>query len=232
MAGPSFVPRAHDIYPDDVPMAAPNFFDVPADESPLQQLIRHWMNERHSPDILPGQEDVLGGLLDHIRRQSNTVHLLRSDPDSSEEEHFRIMLAQTEIERVKFVVRSYIRTRLYKIEKYARYIANTPEVQERLSQAELNHAQTFANLTEDHFNISVLQALPEHQRGLDDQTPFTPPMIPEPDKSRAVFVHALDDCPPVRLPDGTTLRIQKGQIVLTPYAVVEQLLGIGSVELV
>ncbi|KAI0051299.1 GINS complex, Sld5 component [Auriscalpium vulgare] len=201
-------------------------------ETPLQQLIRHWMNERHAPDILPWQGEVLDGLLNHINRQSTTVNLLRGDPDSSEDEHFRIVLAQTEIERVKFVVRSYIRTRLYKIEKYARYVARTPQIQERLSQAELQHAQTFAKLTEDHFSVSVLQALPEHQRSLEDASPFTPPMITEPDKSRAVFVHALNDCPAVRLPDGTTLEIKKGYIVLTPYAVVEELLAFGSVELV
>jgi hypothetical protein len=38
-------------------------------ETPLQQLIRHWMNERHAPDILPAQEELLSSLLDHIRRQ-------------------------------------------------------------------------------------------------------------------------------------------------------------------
>jgi GINS complex subunit 4 len=27
------------------------------------------MNERHAPDILPVQQDLLSGLLDHIRRQ-------------------------------------------------------------------------------------------------------------------------------------------------------------------
>ena len=40
-----------------------------AEETTFQQLIRHWMNERHAPDILPGQEALLGGLLDHIRKQ-------------------------------------------------------------------------------------------------------------------------------------------------------------------
>lgn len=73
------------------------------------------------------------------------------------------MLVQTEVERVKFVVRSYIRTRLYKartsthprpslclmardpqIEKFARYIVATPEVQEKLSQTELDHAKRYA----------------------------------------------------------------------------------------
>jgi len=92
------------------------------------------------------QAEVLGALLDHIRRQTDTVQALRGDPDSSEAEHMRIMLVQTEVERVKFAVRSYIRTRLYKIEKFARYIVATPEVQEKLSQAELDHAKRCAFL--------------------------------------------------------------------------------------
>jgi hypothetical protein len=42
---------------------------TPEPGSPLEQLMRHWMNERHAPDILPAQEVLLGNLLDHIRRQ-------------------------------------------------------------------------------------------------------------------------------------------------------------------
>src|SRR5258708_3761969 len=38
-------------------------------ETLFQQLVRHWFNERHAPDILPVQAEVLGSLLDHIRRQ-------------------------------------------------------------------------------------------------------------------------------------------------------------------
>lgn len=33
----------------------------------------------------------------------------------SEEEHYMTMLVQTEVERIKFVVRSYVRTRLFKV---------------------------------------------------------------------------------------------------------------------
>lgn len=67
------------------PPASPNPFGVDPDfdidglaggsdnndnaETPLQQLIRHWMNERHAPDILPVQQALLTALLDHIRRQ-------------------------------------------------------------------------------------------------------------------------------------------------------------------
>ncbi|TFY63267.1 hypothetical protein EVG20_g6386 [Dentipellis fragilis] len=237
MEGPSFIRRAVNAVDDDDLRPPGNHnlgpgFGGDEEETQLQQLIRHWMNERHAPDILPMQEDVLGRLLDHIRRQSQTVQLLRGDPNSSEDEHFRIVLAQTEIERVKFIVRSYLRTRLFKIEKYARYIASNQEMQERLSQTELDHARAFAKLTESHYNISVLQSLPPHQQLLEDAAAFTPPMISEPDKSRAVFVHAREECPPVRLPGGAILQMKKDQIVLTPYSVVEQLLAMGSIELV
>jgi len=37
--------------------------------TPLEQLTRHWTNERHAPDILPAQENLLAHLLDHLRRQ-------------------------------------------------------------------------------------------------------------------------------------------------------------------
>ncbi len=77
MAGPSFSSRARNAPEDDdftitddfsAGRAAPLPQDL-AEETPFQQLIRHWMNERHAPDILPGQEMLLGRLLDHIRKQ-------------------------------------------------------------------------------------------------------------------------------------------------------------------
>lgn len=40
---------------------------------------------------------------------------LRADPSTSEEEHFRLVLVQTEMERCKWLVRSYVRARLHKV---------------------------------------------------------------------------------------------------------------------
>ncbi len=51
--------------------------------------------------------------------QTDTVQAPRGDPSTSEEEHIRIMLTQTEVEGVKFIVRPYIRTRLYKVQQFS-----------------------------------------------------------------------------------------------------------------
>jgi hypothetical protein len=46
-----------------------------AEETAFQQLIRHWMNERHAPDILYAQERLLARLLDHIKKQVSVIRL-------------------------------------------------------------------------------------------------------------------------------------------------------------
>ena len=74
---PSTRPQQRDTWGMDVdPPPAPahtNMRDVLpqelAEETPFQQLIRHWMNERHAPDVLHAQEVLLGRLLDHIKKQ-------------------------------------------------------------------------------------------------------------------------------------------------------------------
>ena len=112
-------------------MAALPLFEEDEEETPLQQLIRHWMNKWHAPDVLLIAEDVLSGLLDNVWRQvgempclslsssgmvcdvgplqSETVQLLRSDPLSSEEEHFQIMLAQRSSGSSLFIDRISVR---------------------------------------------------------------------------------------------------------------------------
>ncbi|KAJ7904990.1 hypothetical protein B0H13DRAFT_2509863 [Mycena leptocephala] len=223
------------------------------DDEPMPDLTRHWMNERHAPDILPAQDVLLSSLLDHIRLQSDTIQLLRGDPSTSEEEHIRIMLAQTEVERVKFIVRSYVRTRLFKIENYARYIIANEDVQTRITAAERDYASRrvgslvrpaillvlmssfvnrHAHLIDRHFYASVLQSLPESQAGLDDIPNFImPPMVTEPDTTRAVFAHARKKTV-ARTPEGKTVDLAKGSLTLLSFAAVADLVAKGDVELV
>jgi len=75
-AGPSFIDRVQraPAGDDDLnhvarPAPADPFIQPHNLGTPLEQLMRHWTNERHSPDILPAQEELLANLLDHLRRQ-------------------------------------------------------------------------------------------------------------------------------------------------------------------
>ena len=160
----------------------------PPRETLFQQLVRHWLNERHAPDILPAQTEILGSLLDHIRRQVRRFCFLpvwvavreqilrrRLSLDgyrSSAPWGSRLVRGRTRADHARADrgrARQVCRALLYphavvqgtyipfhrsatfelltdnsQIEKYARYIVSTPEVQEKLSQAELDHAKRCA----------------------------------------------------------------------------------------
>lgn len=47
-------------------------------------------------------------------QQAIMVEHLASDPKTTEEEHLRLTMVQMDMERLKFVVRSYVRIRLHK----------------------------------------------------------------------------------------------------------------------
>ncbi|KAG8999958.1 GINS complex subunit, partial [Tulasnella sp. JGI-2019a] len=86
--------------------------DIP--ETPIARLIRAWTDERHAPDLLVFQGDLLDGLLQRLHEQAVMVTHLQTDPNTTEEEHLRLTLVMTDMERVKFMVRSYVRVRLHK----------------------------------------------------------------------------------------------------------------------
>ncbi|THH00062.1 hypothetical protein EW145_g7140 [Phellinidium pouzarii] len=145
-------------------------------ESDVQRLTRAWQDERHAPDILPARDVLLGRVLDALRRQTSDANALRTADALSEEDHYMTMLVQTEVERVKFIVRSYVRTRLFKIEQYPAYITSNTDVQARLTHAELRHAQRYAVLLVAQFRTTVLDHLPPTQQALDDEVLTMPSM--------------------------------------------------------
>jgi GINS complex subunit 4 len=58
------VPPAETTHPQGIVSLEPE-----REETPLELLTRHWVNERHAPEILPAQEALLSSILDHLRRQ-------------------------------------------------------------------------------------------------------------------------------------------------------------------
>ena len=64
-----------------------DFGAATAPETLFQQLVRHWLNERHAPDILPMQAEALSALLDHIRRQVRVYQWFIEKEENSCEFH-------------------------------------------------------------------------------------------------------------------------------------------------
>ncbi|KAB5590269.1 DNA replication complex GINS protein Sld5 [Ceratobasidium theobromae] len=199
-------------------------------DNPTHRLMRALMNERYAPELLPWEGQLI--------EDNQMVEYLRSDDATSEDEHFRMSYVQLDMERIKFQIRSYVRTRLHKIEKYASYIMAHPELQSRMSVLEQNHAiSTHASnrTRQPSRELAVLDRdIPRWEvHGQVDLYPVTlllTSIVPvsEPNLTQGVFIYAIDDCGPVRLPDGDTVNVEKGSIHIFQYATIKHLIERGD----
>lgn len=107
---------------DDLRLALPDNAAPEQEEEPndVTLLIRAWTRERGTPDIQPWQPDIVEECLHKLSQQGQMLEVLRSDPKTSEEEHFKLIVVQTEMERVRYLVRSYLRCRLAKVSSTSR----------------------------------------------------------------------------------------------------------------
>lgn len=181
------------------------------------------MGERHAPELLQWEGQLVEDVLEKLHQQRQMVEYLQSDDSTSEDEHFRMSYVQLDMERIKFQIRSYVRTRLYKIERYAFHIMSNPALQSRMSVLEQNHAIKYKQLFSTHMNRAVLDNLPDTMRSLTD-----PGMIPHPNLTQGVFIYATEDCGPIRLPDGDSVPVEKGSIHLFQYNTIKHLVERGD----
>lgn len=106
--------------------------------------------------------------------------------------NFALIVIQTELERYKFLVRSYLRARMAKIDKHTLHYLSTPTLRSRLSETELAYATRHQALLHDHYLSSFLASFPPALQNLND-TAGNVSMIDTPDLESAVFVRLLRD---------------------------------------
>ncbi|KAL2920042.1 GINS complex subunit [Polyrhizophydium stewartii] len=151
----------------------------------LENMVRLWINERAAPELLPFQHNTVAALRDILEKQQDE---LDSREFSTPDDAFIKYVSQLELERIRFVLRSYMRIRLRKIERFSQYLVTDPEQRFKLSDAELDFAEGFQHLVGTYHRQSFLDMLPADMQALDD-----PEMIGRPPMKNAVFCRVNQD---------------------------------------
>ncbi|RMZ72029.1 arginine N-methyltransferase 2 [Pyrenophora seminiperda CCB06] len=86
---------------------------TPQESRDLQELTRCWVAERVAPEILPWPKELMDRVLARIARQIELVEEQTGNMDPKT--NFRLIIIQTELERFKFLVRSFLRARIKKV---------------------------------------------------------------------------------------------------------------------
>ncbi|KAJ3193714.1 GINS complex subunit [Irineochytrium annulatum] len=191
--------------------------------SAVDQLL-DYLDERPDGDDEPKEDvdDVSAGTYgDMLGLCEGQIKDMEKMPSA---DAFTCSIIQQEVERIKFVIRSYLRTRIWKLEKYAGHIMSTGQ-KTRLGDHEIAFAERFLRLMEDHYNTSCLKSLPDSLQRLHEANEG-------PDLQAAVFCRIKKELGDYEPPDDRSILMKKGSILLVKYKNIMPLLASGDVELI
>lgn len=124
----------------------------------LTEVTNAWLNEKFAPEILQHKSEYIDCLLLQISHMEDNIKKKLTNND------MRLFIYQQEIDRIRFIVSSYLRTRLLKIERYVINIlkeeSERNEDERLLTKAELQFARNYAINMETLLKSVVLQHLP------------------------------------------------------------------------
>lgn len=180
------------------------------------------MNEKHAPDILPYQGEMVDLMLGQLAHMEE--NLLAIDKND-----FRRICHRMEIERIKFTVSSYLRCRLLKIEDFTQHIVteerNRPADRKRLSPAEMKFAEDYFGSIEKHFQQLALRHIPPNQDDISKR-------IIRPNLMSNVFLRVLKSSGVVVNSNDEEVDLSEQTQHMLPYQLISDLVIKGDVQLI
>eukprot|EP00033_Pygsuia_biforma_P002714 GCRY01002998.1.p1 GENE.GCRY01002998.1~~GCRY01002998.1.p1 ORF type:complete len:204 (+),score=23.25 GCRY01002998.1:107-718(+) len=196
----------------------------------LELLQQGWINEKCSPEILVYEEGAVENIQALLREKEDAIIENSGDVDGSFASH----LMQLEIDRIKFLLRSYLRARLDKITKYSLYVTKNDSTFDRLSPAEKTFVTKYVEAYSKHFNTSFLSHIPASLRTLDTDTEQMK-MVPTPNLDTFVFFRVLEDVGLYQVSYNNMadeVSLSKGDIYIARYLPMRPLLRENKVVLI
>lgn len=109
----------------------------------VTMLRSSYLNERSAPELLIYEEDIINRIKEMIQVQQQQIMIMSAESQNSSDsgsQQFLHNLLQMEIDRINYLLHSYARCRLKKIEKFILFICQNEEEMKKLSKEESDFA--------------------------------------------------------------------------------------------
>lgn len=193
----------------------------------LKSLEEAWLNEKLSPEILPHKVELVDCMLEQIHHMEENLKKL-------DKNDYRVGLHKLELDRIRFLITSYLRTRVDKIESYTLKILEDESLKDPddryLSPEEYTFAREYISNMNTHFK-SLFVGLPESLQDL-----HTHQIMIKPNLESHVFVKAVEGVPGVVFDDGENreeeVSLDANSQHILPYKAVAEHIKAGKVQLI
>lgn len=123
------------------------------DQRFINKLKSIWLNEKFVKELLKYNDNVISQALELVENREKEIiqHNTKKSQSSYKDEDIDLM--ELDLERVKFIIKDYMRIRIAKIEKYLFYIIKN-DLTRLLSKTEFDLAFDLFKLKKSYFNES------------------------------------------------------------------------------
>eukprot|EP00123_Amoebidium_parasiticum_P021377 comp6622_c0_seq1/m.2396 comp6622_c0_seq1/g.2396 ORF comp6622_c0_seq1/g.2396 comp6622_c0_seq1/m.2396 type:complete len:216 (-) comp6622_c0_seq1:173-820(-) len=157
-----------------------------ADLKKLQQLV---ISEKAAPVVLPYEKELIEDLMEQVENQASIV---TENCDKDLTTMFLGQIYLMEVSRIQFLLKSYLRTRLWKIEQNALHIAKDSALMDRLSQQEKDYLEKYRKMVESLFNETALEQVARAQSSSGQKSTIQV-HAEQPDLNKYVYCRFLED---------------------------------------
>ncbi|CAH8299429.1 unnamed protein product [Eruca vesicaria subsp. sativa] len=208
-------------------------FESLSSTSDVELLKRAWRNEKAAPEILPYEGDL-------VERAKGQIELVEGNIEDYVEngmDPLVVSLYQMDLDRTQFLLRSYLRVRLLKIEKFMFHTLKSEEAESRLSEQEKVFATKCVADLAKHFEESVLIKLRESYRSVLKQSLISEEddMVPEPHLDTFVVSRSNSHVTLNLYEEGESHQIvemYRGDVYFIRYKVAKGAIESGKVDLI
>lgn len=200
----------------------------------VRKLQEVWLNETFSPELLPYHGDIVDCLLDQLSHMAENLRAVNKAD-------FRSVIHRMELDRLQYVLTSYLKVRLDKVEQQAAFLLGRLENSQQaddevdfLSPEEVHYMRAYVASIEDYLRGAALVHMPRVQQSLRLSA-----LGREPQLDRPVFLRAersvtglLVDAGSADGRDGEIVDLDRGSQYLLMYRPIAPLVKDGSVVLV
>ncbi|XP_060107092.1 DNA replication complex GINS protein SLD5 [Heteronotia binoei] len=131
----------------------------------IRSLEQAWMNEKFAPELLESKSEIVECVVEQLEHMEENLKRAKGGD-------LKVGIHRMEVERIRYVLSSYLRCRLRKIEKYFPHILEKEKTRAEgdpsiLSPEEFAFAKEYMANTEAHFRNVALKHMPPNLQKVD-----------------------------------------------------------------
>lgn len=187
--------------------------------------------EKAAPELLTYETTLIETVVELLEVQQQ----IYENYASSAEDYFKMCIIQMDVDRIKYLLSTYLRTRLYKIQQFMFYIIHNDLVN-LLSPQECEFIQTYYKIKTNHFVKCFTMhlpssILPEFKGNIsEEESKSADNLAVAPNMEQFVVVRIREDIGNVQVMNAV-VDLKQNEMRLIPYNVAKQLMDSGLVDL-